>query len=240
MASSTCCARISRAGRSAFACSSRAAATGARHRVSTSRSASAAWPTATRCLSNGEARARPTDLFDVKGDLASLVAPRALTTERAEHPVLHPGRAARVRVDAIDVGWLGELHPRIAKAFELPRAPILFELDLATARRGSAARGAARVQAPRSSGATLPSSSTTPFPRRTSMSALEAAKPPHVDTIGCSTSTGVRESILAQKSLAILVLMQDTERTLTDVDIDATMAELLRILAVRFGATLRQ
>jgi len=33
--------------------------------------------------------------------------------------------------------------------------------------------------------------------------------------------------------------MQDTERTLTDVDIDATMAELLRLVAVRFGATLR-
>jgi phenylalanyl-tRNA synthetase beta chain len=65
---------------------------------------------------------RPVDLFDVKGDLAALVAPRTLTTVRAEHPLLHPGRAARVRVDAIDVGWLGELHPRIAKEFELPRA----------------------------------------------------------------------------------------------------------------------
>ena len=43
-----------------------------------------------------------------------------------------------------------------------------------------------------------------------------------------------------QKSLAILVLMQDTERTLTDVEIDATMAGLLQVLAVRFGATLRQ
>jgi phenylalanyl-tRNA synthetase beta chain len=43
-----------------------------------------------------------------------------------------------------------------------------------------------------------------------------------------------------KKSLAILVLMQDTERTLTDADIDATLAELLRVLRDRFGATLRQ
>ncbi len=43
-----------------------------------------------------------------------------------------------------------------------------------------------------------------------------------------------------KKSLAILVLMQDTERTLTDAEIDATVAGLLRILADRFGATLRQ
>jgi phenylalanyl-tRNA synthetase beta chain len=41
------------------------------------------------------------------------------------------------------------------------------------------------------------------------------------------------------KSLAILVLMQDTERTLTDADIDATLADLLRVLQVRFGAVLR-
>ena len=54
---------------------------------------------------------RPLDFFDVKGDLEALVAPRALTTVRASHPALHPGRAARVAVDGRDAGWLGELHP---------------------------------------------------------------------------------------------------------------------------------
>jgi phenylalanyl-tRNA synthetase beta chain len=43
-----------------------------------------------------------------------------------------------------------------------------------------------------------------------------------------------------QKSLAILVLMQDTARTLTDTDIDATVASLVDVLRQRFGATLRQ
>ena len=43
-----------------------------------------------------------------------------------------------------------------------------------------------------------------------------------------------------KKSLAILVLMQDTERTLTDAEIEATRAQLLRVVADRFGATLRQ
>ncbi len=76
--------------------------------------------------------ARSVDLFDVKGDLEGLVAPRTLTTVRAEHALLHPGRAAGVLVDGSPVGWLGELHPRIVKEFELPRAPVLFELDLAS------------------------------------------------------------------------------------------------------------
>jgi phenylalanyl-tRNA synthetase beta subunit len=34
--------------------------------------------------------------------------------------------------------------------------------------------------------------------------------------------------------------MQDTERTLTDAEIDAVIERLLRVLADRFGATLRQ
>jgi phenylalanyl-tRNA synthetase beta subunit len=70
------------------------------------------------------------DFFDVKGDLEALAAPRGLATESAEHPLLHPGRSARVLVEGSDVGWLGELHPRIVKEFELPRAPIAFELRL--------------------------------------------------------------------------------------------------------------
>ena len=73
---------------------------------------------------------RPVDFHDVKGDLEALVAPRALATEAAPHPLLHPGRSARVTLDGEAVGWLGELHPRLARHFELPRAPILFELDL--------------------------------------------------------------------------------------------------------------
>jgi phenylalanyl-tRNA synthetase beta chain len=42
------------------------------------------------------------------------------------------------------------------------------------------------------------------------------------------------------KSVAILVLMQDTERTLTDVDSERIVATLIAALHARFGATLRQ
>jgi phenylalanyl-tRNA synthetase beta chain len=70
--------------------------------------------------------------------------------------------------------------------------------------------------------------------------ALTAAKPPHVISLrlfdvyrGPGLSAG-------QKSLAILVLMQDTSRTLTDADIDATEALLLAVARDQCGATLRQ
>jgi phenylalanyl-tRNA synthetase beta chain len=182
---------------------------------------------------------RSVDLFDVKGDLEGLVAPRILTTERFEHALLHPGRAARVLVDAMPVGYLGELHPRLVKEFELPRAPVLFELDLASLLAGGLpmARPLSKLPVVRRDMSVVVADS---LPAQKVLAALDAAKPVHVDAIrlfDVYRGAGIEPG---KKSLAILVLMQDTERTLTDVDIDATVAGLLRILVARFGATLRQ
>jgi phenylalanyl-tRNA synthetase beta chain len=179
------------------------------------------------------------DLFDVKADLAALVAPRTMTTVRAELPMLHPGRAAGVWVDGVDIGWLGEMHPGIAKAFELPRTPILFELDFAALLASGlpAARPVSKLPIVRRDMAVVVADSVA---AQDVMSVLEAAKPPHVEALrlfDVYRGAGIEAGM---KSLAILVLMQDTERTLTDVEIDATMAGLLQLLALRFGATLRQ
>jgi phenylalanyl-tRNA synthetase beta chain len=43
---------------------------------------------------------------------------------------MHPGRCARIELDGQAVGHVGELHPRWRLAYELPQAPLLFELDL--------------------------------------------------------------------------------------------------------------
>jgi phenylalanyl-tRNA synthetase beta chain len=50
--------------------------------------------------------------------------------ERATEPFLHPGRTARVLAGGEDVGWLGELHPVIARAWDLDAGATLFEIDL--------------------------------------------------------------------------------------------------------------
>jgi phenylalanyl-tRNA synthetase beta chain len=42
-----------------------------------------------------------------------------------------------------------------------------------------------------------------------------------------------------KKSLAFRVVMQDTSKTLTDAEAEAAMAQLLQVLAQRFGAKLR-
>jgi phenylalanyl-tRNA synthetase beta chain len=71
------------------------------------------------------------DFFDVKGDVESLMAPLQASFVAAEHPAMHPGRCAKVMLNGQEIGVIGELHPRWKQGYELPQAPILFELDLA-------------------------------------------------------------------------------------------------------------
>jgi phenylalanyl-tRNA synthetase beta chain len=75
------------------------------------------------------AKERPVDFFDVKGDIESLLAPLAVSFTAGEHPALHPGRSARIEVDGQAIGFVGELHPKWRQSYELPQAPVVFELD---------------------------------------------------------------------------------------------------------------
>jgi phenylalanyl-tRNA synthetase beta chain len=182
--------------------------------------------------------ARTVDLFDVKGDLAALLAPATLATRAASHPALHPGRSAEVLIDDAPAGWLGELHPRLARSFDLPRPPVVFELDLdAVSRRGvPAARPVSRQPVVRRDLAIVVDDA---LPAQEVIDALLASRPVHVDAVrlfDVYRGAGLPDG---RKSLAILVLMQDTARTLTDADIEATLRDMLALLAQRFGATLR-
>ncbi|AMO94598.1 phenylalanine--tRNA ligase, beta subunit [Collimonas fungivorans] len=72
---------------------------------------------------------RTVDFFDVKADLEALFAPAVLRFAKLEHPALHPGRSAQVLLGDVAVGFIGELHPRLQQKYELPLAPVLFEVD---------------------------------------------------------------------------------------------------------------
>ncbi len=75
---------------------------------------------------------RAADFFSAKGVLSGLLERlgASFTVAPGPQPFLHPGRAARVLIDGTQVGWLGELHPRIADEYELRGAAAAFELDL--------------------------------------------------------------------------------------------------------------
>jgi phenylalanyl-tRNA synthetase beta chain len=182
---------------------------------------------------------RAADFFDVKGDVEALAAPLAVTTPAAPHPALHPGRSARVLIAGRPIGWLGELHPRLTREFELPRSPIVFELDCEALTQLSmpVARAVSKLPVVRRDLAVVVDDA---LPAEDVLAALDAVKPAQVEQISLFDvykGPGVERG---KKSLAILVLIQDTARTLTDAEIDAAVSVLLRELQNRFNATLRQ
>jgi len=72
------------------------------------------------------------DFFDVKGDVEVLLAGIAQLTwvKCDDNPVLHAGRCAKIYVAEKHIGTVGQLHPRIAQELELDLSPYLFELNI--------------------------------------------------------------------------------------------------------------
>jgi len=185
-----------------------------------------------------DAAERAVDFFDVKGDLESLGAPLALRFEPAAHPAFHPGRSARVLLRGEPAGWLGELHPKWLRKYELPQAAIAFEVD---------ADALAMVPVPQPQ---VPSRFPivvrdlallfgADVPVQAIMDAIGARKPAIVQSVRLLSlyrGTGVPSG---SKSLAFRVVMQHTGRTLTDAEADAARDALVALLGEKFSAKLR-
>jgi phenylalanyl-tRNA synthetase beta chain len=184
------------------------------------------------------AQPRAVDFFDVKADVEALFAPRALRVEPAIHPAFHPGRSARLHVEGREVGWLGELHPQWQHKYELNQPVVCFEVD------------AAALQEKPLPAVSLPSR----YPPVTRDIALlidaNVGVQELLDAIATDKPRIVREVSLfdlyqganlprGKKSLAFRVVMQDTERTLTDAEADAARDALVALWGRRFAATLR-
>ena len=76
-------------------------------------------------------KARNVDFYDAKGDVERLLSPLKATFVAKTFPALHPGRSAAVILNGEEIGFVGELHPKLQQTYGLPHAPVVFELDLA-------------------------------------------------------------------------------------------------------------
>jgi phenylalanyl-tRNA synthetase beta chain len=69
------------------------------------------------------------DFFDLKGILEALLARlhvAGVAFEPAEHPTFQTGRTARLLAGdpAVEIGFLGEIHPSVRDAFDLPNSRV--------------------------------------------------------------------------------------------------------------------
>ena len=76
-------------------------------------------------------RAAAADFFAAKAVLEAVLGTLRVpwSVEPGSEPFLHPGRTARVLIAGRPAGWIGELHPAVARAWDL-EAATAFELDL--------------------------------------------------------------------------------------------------------------
>jgi len=186
---------------------------------------------------------RAVDFFDVKGDLEALFAPRAVRFNKTEHPALHPGRCASVEVDGKAVGLIGELHPRWLQKYDLPQAPVLFEVDADALRTREVPRYAEISKFP---GATrdLALVVKQDVPAQALLDAFQselASNPLGKLVQAVVLFDEYRGKGLEQdeKSLAFRFGLQDTQSTLQDDAVDAIMTSLATAAQQKHGAKLR-
>ena len=181
---------------------------------------------------------RPVDFFDIKSDVQALLLPKIARFEAATHAALHPGRAARIILDGKPIGWLGELHPRLQQKYELPRSPVLFELEIEPLLNQVLPQF--RIVSkfpPMIRDISVSVSEATPV--QALLEAMNRVRPSTVQDIGLFDLYRGKGVLEGQKSLAFRVVIQDTGRTLTDQEADAIKAGLLQVLTAQFGVKLR-
>ena len=173
-------------------------------------------------------------------DLAGLAGARPVAVAN-EAPYFHPRRQARLEADGAIVGWVGEVHPRVLREFEVRGPATMLVLSFAGL-MAAASSGLARYEPV----LTVPAST-----RDLSLVLDEEVSAARVLAVaraaGGALVRAVRvfdrytgEGIGAGRvSLAIRLEIADPERTLVDAEIDAPVAAVVAALTSELGAELR-
>jgi phenylalanyl-tRNA synthetase beta chain len=182
------------------------------------------------------------DFYDVKADVEALLAasgePEAFSFEAAALPCLHPGRAARILRGGQPCGWIGELHPELARTLELLPAPHLFELelDITSSARLPHAEEVSRFPAVRRDLAVVVDETSTFSQLRESVTVAASSLLRELKVFDVYRGRGIETG---RKSVALGLILQDKSKTLTDADVEAVMAAVRERLKQDHKATFR-
>ncbi|MCY4164625.1 MAG: phenylalanine--tRNA ligase subunit beta [Gammaproteobacteria bacterium] len=190
----------------------------------------------------GEGKRR-TDFFDARSDVEAMLCLSSFADrfrlEAAPHKTLRPGRSVRILRDAEEIGWLGELHPRLADGGK-ETMPKVFALRLDALRES---RPAEAVRTSR-----FPSS-------RRDLSLLSPQSVPAGEMLAAISAYGgdlLREVFVFDlyeggknfqtdtKSVGLGLIFQSISRTLTDQEVDGAVRGVVSLLEKKFGISIRE
>lgn len=179
--------------------------------------------------------ARQTDFYDVKGVVEAVLAALRVenyTLTTTDEPYYHPGVSAAYEVDGVTIATLGELHPQVAKNYDLEGKCYLFEINIS-----------ALLETVRSQLQYTPISK---FPGITRDLAIVAPKLVSAETIQQIILANGGDKLesayvfdvyegehIAEgfRSLAYTIGFRSTEGTLTDADVDEPIQAIINALA---------
>ena len=185
-----------------------------------------------------------TTFFSVKGELEAILSglrlPKASYTAVKDNPSFHPGRCAKVTVNGTDVGFLGQVHPLVAKNYGIEAEVYCAEINFSAL-----------------SEMVLPEPTYTPLPKYPTVSrdlsvlcdeAQTVAEVANVMTAAGGKllrnvkffdiyrGTGVPEG---KKSVSFALELRADDRTLTDTDSEGVVNKILAALKEKLNVTLR-
>jgi phenylalanyl-tRNA synthetase beta chain len=188
-------------------------------------------------------RPRAADPFDAKGLVeaaARRLGLRPLSYEAAGFPpFLHPGRAATIRAGAEPLGWLGGLHPELARDWGLRDEAIVAELRI-EALLNEAAEPERVRPLPRFPEVTRDLSVVWDDgrPSQELIERISAAAGPRLSGVALVdryVGSGIPQG---RVSLTVTLRLQDPERTLTGEEVQETVARVVASLTA-VGAEIR-
>ena len=182
--------------------------------------------------------------FTLKGELEAIFAglrlKKASYTADKNNPSYHPGRCAKVSIDGIEVGVIGQVHPLVAKNYGIDVDVYCAEISFTKL---------LEVQ--------LPDATYTPLPKYPSvfrdLSLIcdeEITVAQAEDVITCAAGKLLRGVKLfdiyrgvgvpeGKKSMAFSLELRADDRTLTDTDSESVVTKVLTALKEKLNATLR-
>ncbi|HEY5287130.1 MAG TPA: phenylalanine--tRNA ligase subunit beta [Solirubrobacteraceae bacterium] len=177
------------------------------------------------------------DVFAVKGMLEALGAALRVKLDCAAgaQPFLHPGRCAAVLCDGQELGWLGELHPLVAREWGIEGAAAMeLRLDLlvAAAEAQSAYRDVISYPALRQDLAVVLPEDMAAAKVLDAVRQAAGALLDQVDVFDVYSGPQVGEG---RRSLALSLAFRAADRTLTEEDVAPVRERVLAALAALGG-----
>ncbi len=183
------------------------------------------------------------DFFDVKSEVESLLAlagsAEEFTFVSGRHVALHPGQTAVIKRNGEEIGYLGAMHPSLAKDLGLSGAVYLFELKLEAITAGRLPRYSELSKFPESRrDLALIVDEQVAFEDLRQSAAENAGEfLQNVTLFDVYQGQGIE---VGRKSLALGLTWQHPSRTLNDDEINGAVDSVITALNTKFGASLRE